>query len=101
MVAVSSTYRRVTWNLLLMRLPTIITLLGTAMLRFLRRLLDFGPFICAAGTALGFVGLLWRVRDTPLELGAFLRVDAVSAFFGVAMLSGLTLALAPPRSPQR
>ncbi len=71
------------------------------MRRFFHRLIRFWPFICAAGAALGFVALLWRVRDTPLELGAYVRVDAVSAFFGVAMLSGLALALALAQSLQR
>jgi hypothetical protein len=83
-----------------MRLFAIIPLLGTAVLRFLHRLIRFWPLVCAAGAALGSVALLWRVRDTPLDLGAYVRIDAVSAFFGVVMLSGLALAVALVRSPE-
>src|SRR5262245_7856980 len=77
-----------------MRLLAIIPLLGIAVLRFLQRLIRFWPVICAAGAALGSVALLWRVRDTPLELGAYVRIDAVSAFFAIVMLSDLALAVA-------
>jgi hypothetical protein len=68
------------------------------MRRFFDRLLGFWPIICAAGAALGCAALLWRVRDTPLELVASVRIDAVSAFFGVVTLSGLALLLALTQS---
>jgi hypothetical protein len=100
MIAVCSTFLRVIWTFLAMRLISIIPLLGIALLRFLHRLIGFWPIICAAGAALGSVALLWRVRDTPLELGAYVRIDAVSAFFGVVMLSGLALAVALAQSPR-
>jgi hypothetical protein len=44
--------------------------------------------------ALGALALLWRVRDTPLALGPFARIDALSAFFLFALLGGAALALA-------
>lgn len=49
----------------------------------------------AALTALALLAALvlcWRVRDQPLPLGGAIRVDALSAFFGVATLAGLLLA---------
>src|SRR6476660_4853594 len=48
----------------------------------------------AGGLALGALALLWRVRDTPLALGAFVRFDALSAFFLFALFGGAALALA-------
>src|SRR5215207_4453062 len=52
------------------------------------------PALIASGLALGALALLWRVRDTPLALGAFARFDALSAFFLFALFSGMALALA-------
>src|SRR5262245_11333273 len=80
---------------------TMITLFARAMRRFFHRLVGLWRLICAAGAVLGSVALLWHVRDTPLEFGAYWRVDAVSAFFAVITLSGLALALvlAQPQPP--
>jgi len=64
------------------------------MRRFFHGLVGLWRLICAAGAALGSVAVLWRVRDTPLEFGAYGRVDAVSAVFAVITLIGLALALA-------
>ena len=52
------------------------------------------PALLAGGLALGALALLWRVRDTPLALGAFARFDALSAFFLFALFGGIALALA-------
>ena len=52
------------------------------------------PALLASGLALGALALLWRVRDTPLALGAFVRFDALSAFFLFALFGGSALALA-------
>jgi hypothetical protein len=51
------------------------------------------PALLASGLALGALALLWRVRDTPLALGAFARFDALSAFFLFALFGGSALAL--------
>jgi len=70
------------------------------MRQFFHRLSGFWPIVCAASAALAYLGLLWRVRDMPLEPAAYLRIDAVSAFFGVVTLSELALTLAlTPSSP--
>jgi hypothetical protein len=50
--------------------------------------------LLVSGLALGALALLWRVRDTPLALGAFVRFDALSAFFLFALFGGSALALA-------
>lgn len=52
------------------------------------------PALLAGGLALGALALLWRVRDTPLGLGAFARFDALSAFFLFALFGVIALALA-------
>ena len=52
------------------------------------------PALLAGGLALGALALLWRVRDTPLALGAFVRFDALSAFFLLALFGGSALELA-------
>jgi hypothetical protein len=54
----------------------------------------YWPALLAGGLALGALALLWRVRDTPLALGAFVRFDALSAFFLLALFGGSALALA-------
>jgi len=72
----------------------MITLFGRPIRHLFHRLIGLWRLICAVGAALGSVALLWHVRDTPLEFGAYGRVDAVSAFFAVITLSGLALALA-------
>ena len=51
------------------------------------------PALLAGGLALGALALLWRVRDTPLALGALVRFDALSAFFLLALFGGGALAL--------
>ena len=56
-------------------------------------LVKLWPALLAGGLALGALTLLWRVRDTPLALGAFVRFDALSAFFLFALFGGVTLAL--------
>src|SRR6266540_1268013 len=56
-------------------------------------LVKLWPALLAGGLALGALALLWRVRDTPLALGAFVRFDALSAFFLFALFGGVTLAL--------
>ena len=70
------------------------------MLRLFHQITRFWPQICTAGAALGAVGVLWRVRDAPLELGANMRVDALSAFFSLVTLGGLALALALAPAPR-
>ena len=58
------------------------------------------PALLAGGLALGALALLWYVRDTPLALGVFTRIDALSAFFLFALFGGVALALAArPTSP--
>src|SRR4051794_17189137 len=52
------------------------------------------PALLSGVLALGVLALLWRVRDTPLALGALMRFDALSAFFLFALFGGVTLALA-------
>ena len=52
------------------------------------------PALLAGVLTLGALALLWRVRDTPLALGAFARFDALSAFFLCALFGGIALALA-------
>jgi hypothetical protein len=63
----------------------------------LMRLLTFAaknwPTLLAAGLVLSALALLWRVRDTPLALDAFVRFDALSAFLLFALFGGSTLAL--------
>ncbi|MEO7910031.1 MAG: hypothetical protein ABIV47_10305 [Roseiflexaceae bacterium] len=54
----------------------------------------YWPALLAGGLALGALALLWRVRDTPLAWGVFIRFDALSAFFMVALFGGSALALA-------
>src|SRR5690349_10658988 len=66
--------------------------------RLFNHIIRFWPPICAAISAIATLALLWYVRDTPLEFGANLRVDALSAFFSLVVLSDLALALA--RAPQ-
>ena len=39
------------------------------------------PALLVSGLALGALALLWRVRDTPLALGAFARFDAAELKF--------------------
>ena len=58
------------------------------------------PALLAGGLALGALALIWYVRDTPLALGVFTRIDALSAFFLFALFGGVALALAArPTSP--
>src|SRR6478735_991072 len=52
------------------------------------------PALLAGVLMLGALALLWRVRDTPLALGALVRFDALSAFFLFALFGGSALALA-------
>jgi hypothetical protein len=51
------------------------------------------PSIVLIAATLGVLALLWIVRDTPLQPLPWLRVDALSAFFGFATLGGCALAL--------
>src|SRR5262249_956289 len=51
------------------------------------------PALLAGGLALGALALLWRVRDTPLVLGSFAQIDALSAFFLLGLFGGAALAL--------
>jgi hypothetical protein len=51
------------------------------------------PLILMSAAALGALALLWIVRDTPLQPVPWLRVDALSAFFGFAMFGGCALAI--------
>ena len=69
------------------------------MRRLIANVKQFWPPICAAIATLGSLALLWYVRDMPLELGATVRFDALSAFFCLLVSSGLTLALARGPSP--
>jgi hypothetical protein len=58
------------------------------------QLAKISPALPVAGLALGALALLWRVRDVPLVLGAFVRFDALSAFFLFALFGGAALLLA-------
>jgi hypothetical protein len=63
-------------------------------MRLLTPFAKIWPALPAGGLVLGALALLWRVRDTPLALGAFVRFDALSGFFLFALFGGVTLALA-------
>lgn len=62
--------------------------------RFSIALAKHWPALLSAVLALGALALLWRVRETPLALGWSIRIDALSAFFLLALLGGGALALA-------
>ena len=62
-------------------------------MRLLTPSAKYWPALLAGGLALGALGLLWRVRDTPLALGAAVRFDALSAFFLFTLFGGSALAL--------
>jgi|GEM_PF-763946 len=51
------------------------------------------PLILLSAATLGALALLWIVRDTPLQPLPWLRVDALSAFFGFATFGGCALAI--------
>jgi hypothetical protein len=57
------------------------------------------PALLAGALACGALALLWRTRDTALELGASTRIDALSAFFLFALFGGAALVLAAWPAP--
>ena len=50
-------------------------------MRAISRLLRYWPALLSAVAALSALALLIYVRDSPLQLAPFLRIDALSAFF--------------------
>jgi hypothetical protein len=69
-------------------------------MRRLDRLRQQWRALLAIVTALGALALLWAVRGAPIQPAPFVRIDALSAFFGFALLGGIALAaLAWPDRP--
>jgi hypothetical protein len=68
-------------------------------MRSLARLQGNWRALIAMGAALGALALVWVVRPGPFQPAALVRVDALSAFFGFALLGSAALsALARPSS---
>src|SRR5262245_3961253 len=48
--------------------------------------------LLAVATQLGALWPLWATGDAPLQPAPFVRIDALSAFFGFALLGGVAMA---------